>query len=305
MNQNIAASVHQRLLNCARSSQRPFTELLNYFALERFLYRLGCSRFRDQLVLKGALMFTVWESPFPRTTRDIDLLARLDNSIENIVSVVREICLQNVPIDGMRFAEGTIAGERILQGIDYEGVRVRFTAFLGKSRIPMQIDVGFGDHVIPAPVPVDIPTLLDFPSPKIQGYSRESAIAEKLQSMVRLGEINSRMKDFFDIWLLAESSHFAGAVLQQAIQETFLQRRTPVVKVPIAFTRAYTGNPDKLVQWTAFLRRNNMGGDSDIPSTLSVVVDSIAAFLQPVLTAVVQGEDFHHYWHPGGPWVTE
>jgi len=196
MTRNVAASVRQRLLNHARAEGRPFNEVLQYFALERFLYRLGRSLYRRQFVLKGALMFTVWQSPFPRPTRDIDLLGLLDNTVEHVVSAIQAICQEPAPEDGLRFDAGSVAGERIIEAANYEGVRVRFAAYLGTARIPMQIDVGFGDPLVPGPSLVRLPTILDFPPPELQGYSRESAIAEKLQIMVYMGEINSRMKDF-------------------------------------------------------------------------------------------------------------
>ena len=304
MTRNVAASVHQRLLNLSRAQGRPFNELLQYYALERFLYRLGDSSYRDHFVLKGALMFTVWETLFPRSTRDIDLLGHLDNTPERIVAALDEICHRPVTDDGLRFAAETLMGERIIQGADYEGVRVRFMAYLGLVRIPMQIDVGFGDLVVPAPVPIRIPPLLDFSAPEILGYSRESAIAEKLQSMVRLGEINSRMKDFFDIWLLAGRYHFDGTTLERALLETFRRRRTPLTSDPIAFRQTFTHNPDKQAQWEAFLRRNAIQG-TEVPSLLSEAVALIAAFLLPVLRALIEGSVFNSHWSPGGPWAEE
>ena len=303
MIQNIAASVHQRLLNRARAERRPFNELLQYFALERFLYRLGCSPYQDQFVLKGALMFTVWDVPVPRPTRDIDLLGRMDNAVPHVVAAIQEICEQPAPEDGLRFAAETVVGERIIEAADYEGVRVRFTAYLGKARIPMQVDIGFGDPVAPAPSTVRLPTILDFPAPELQGYSRESAIAEKVQIMVRLGEINSRMKDFFDIWLLATRFSFEGAALAQAIRATFRQRRTTVPASPVAFSDAFTRNPEKQAQWAAFLRRYRLGEETGIPPKLYETVQVIASFLQPVLQALVDEQGFDRRWSPGGPWT--
>ena len=304
MTANLAASVHQRLLNRARAEQRPFNELLHYFALERFLYRLGCSPYTEQLVLKGALMLTAWQVAFPRPTRDIDLLGRLDNAVEQVVAAVRAICEQPVAVDGLHFAAETVAGERIIEAADYAGVRVQFTAYLGNARIPMQIDVGFGDVVVPAPVAVQLPTLLDFPAPEVRGYTRESVIAEKVQSMVRLGEINSRMKDFFDVWLLAQRFEFEGGALAAAIRETFSRRQTPLTATPVAFEAQFAGNPVKQTQWQAFLRRYRLDEDATVPATLSEAVAMIAAFLRPVLRALVSEQPFDLHWPPGGPWVT-
>ncbi len=304
MIQNIAASVHQRLLNRARAEERPFNELLQYFALERFLYRLGCSPYQDQFVLKGALMFTVWEVPVPRPTRDIDLLGRMDNAVPHVVAAIQEICEQPAPEDGLRFAAETVVGERIIEAADYEGVRVRFTAYLGKARIPMQVDIGFGDLVAPAPSTVRLPTILDFPAPELRGYSRESAIAEKVQIMVRLGEINSRMKDFFDIWLLATRFSFEGVALKRAIRATFRQRRTAVTASPVAFSDAFAREPEKQAQWAAFLRRYRLEGETGIPNTLYETIQVIASFLRPVLQSLVDEREFDRRWSPGGPWAS-
>ncbi len=304
MTQNVAASVHQRLLNRARAEGRPFNELLQYFAMERFLYRLGRSPYRDQFVLKGALMFTVWQVPVPRPTHDVDLLGRMDNAVPRVTDAIRDICEESFPEDGLRFAGETVSGERIMEAADYQGVRVRFTAFLGKARIPMQVDVGFGDPVIPGPSLIRLPTMLEFPSPELQGYSPESTIAEKVQIMVRLGEINSRMKDFFDVWLLATRASFEGEILARAIQETFRQRRTAVPASPVALSEAFGRDSDRQMQWAAFLRRYRLSEEAGTPTTLREVIRLIAEFLGPVLEVVSEGRRFDKRWSPGGPWIS-
>ena len=300
MTRDVVASVHRRLLNHARAEGRPFNEVLQYFALERFLYRLGCSPYRHQFVLKGALMFAVWQLPFLRPTRDIDLLGRLDNSVEHAVSAIKAICQEPVPEDGLRFGAESVVGERIIETANYEGVRVRFTAHLGPARIPMQIDIGFGDPLVPGPSLVRLPTILDFPPPELQGYSRESAIAEKLQIMVYLGEINSRMKDFYDIWLLATHFDFEGPILAQAVRETFRRRQTPLSPSPVAFSDAFAQDSEKQAQWTAFIGRHRL---KDTPVTLHEAIQVIATFLQPVIQALSEGQPFDRRWSPGGPWV--
>jgi hypothetical protein len=300
MTRDIAASIRQRLLNHARARGRPFNEVLQYFALERFLYRLGCSPYRQQFVLKGALMFTVWQSPFPRPTRDIDLLGRLDNTIEHVVSVIQAICQERAPEDGLRFAAESVVGQRIIEAAHYEGVRVRFTTYLGTARIPMQIDIGFGDPLVPGPSLVRLPTILDLPPPEVQGYSRESAIAEKLQIMVYLGEVNSRMKDFYDVWLLATHFDFDGSILAQAIHETFRWRQTILPQTPVAFTDAFAQDGEKQAQWLAFVRRHSL---EETPATLHDIIQVIVAFLQPVIRALSEEERFDRRWPPGGPWA--
>jgi hypothetical protein len=177
-------------------------------------------------------MLTAWQVPYARPTRDIDLLGRMENSVEQVVSAVEAICREPVTDDGLRYETEGIVGERITETASHSGVRLRFAAYLGKARIPMRIDIGFGDPLVPGPSPVRLPTILDFPPPEVQGYSRESAIAEKYQIMVYLGQINSRMKDFYDIWSLATHFPFEGPTLAQAISETFKSRGTPSLAIP-------------------------------------------------------------------------
>lgn len=237
---NLAASVQARLQNQARATKRPFQELLQYYAMERFLYRLSMTPHRARFVLKGALMLHVWDAPLARATKDLDFLGRLDNSLENLERVVREVCTADVEPDGMVFDPTTVKTESIKEDADYEGVRVRFVGLLGKARVAMQIDVGFGDVVTPGAVDITYPALLDFPAPSLSGYPRETVVAEKFQAMVYLRTLNSRMKDFYDVWLLARQFAFDGAVLQNAIAATFKNRETAIDVAPIAFTPEFT-----------------------------------------------------------------
>lgn len=299
MIQNLAASVHQRLLNLAQAEGRPFNEILQYFVLERFLHRLGQSTHCSHFVLKGALMFSIWKSPFSRPTRDIDLLGRLESSIDHLTAVIQEVCQTPVVQDGLEFNPATVTGERIIGEAAYEGVRVRLEASLGPARIPLQLDVGFGDPIVPGPAQIQLPAILDFPPPRLQGYSRESTIAEKLRAMVYLGEINSRMKDFYDVWLLAGQFSFEGAVLAQAIREAFLWRQTDLPEEPIAFSARFASNEEKQAQWQATVRRHRLG---DAPATLTEAVQRISAFLQPVIQALLEKVPFERHWPPAGPW---
>lgn len=214
---NLAASVHQKLLNKAKETNRPFNELLQYYAIERFLYRLSRSPFADRYVLKGALMFNAWGMPGFRPTQDIDLLGHTSNVMDQIVEAFRQICDAEVEEDGLVFDIKSVQGERIKEDADYEGVRVRFVGLLGQARVHMQIDIGFGDVVAPAPVAINYPVILNFPAPTLHGYPRETMIAEKFQAMVALGETNSRLKDFYDICTLAMKFDFDGKILQKAI----------------------------------------------------------------------------------------
>jgi len=181
---NIEHSVHQRLLNRARKENRPFDELLQYFAMERFLYRLSKSRYKDNFILKGALLLTVWETPVTRPTRDIDFLGITDNSVENIITIVKEICRTEVERDGIEFDESTVTGERITEDADYEGVRILLGGSLGRASITLHLDVGFGDLIIPEAEDIHYSSMLGFPAPILRGYSKESTIAEKFEAMV-------------------------------------------------------------------------------------------------------------------------
>lgn len=299
---NIAASVQARLQNQARAAKRPFQELLQYFAMERFLYRLSKTPHSARLVLKGALMLHVWEVPLARATKDLDFLGHLDNSLENLDRMVRDVCTVEVVADGLVFDPATVRTARIKEDAEYEGARIRFDGLLGKARIAMQIDVGFGDVVTPSAASITYPVLLDFPAPKLSGYPRETVVAEKFQAMVYLRTLNSRMKDFYDVWLLAKQYSFDGELLAQAISATFANRKTVIDVAPIGFTPAFTLQPSTVAQWTAF--RNKLP-NTECPATLQEAIRLIAEFLLPIANACADNNGFDLQWSPGGPWTPE
>jgi hypothetical protein len=296
---NMAASVHARLTEKARKENRPFQELLQYYAMERFLYRLSKSPHSGRFVLKGALMLRVWDAPAARPTKDIDLLGRLDNSLENLAAVVAEVCAVQVEQDGIVFRAESIRTERIKEDADYEGVRIRFEGLLGKARLPMQLDVGFGDATIPSPLEIAYPTILDFPAPHLKGYSRETAIAEKFEAMVKLGILNSRMKDFYDIWLLSRLFDFDGPILARAVAATFAKRQTAFQPEPVALTRTFSESDIASTQWRAFVRKGRL---ANAPASLAEAVSGIAQFLRPIIRALDAREEFTVKWAAGGSW---
>lgn len=298
---NIAASIRQRLLNVAQALGRPFQEVLQYFAMERFLYRLAQSAHADRFVLKGALMMAVWRVSATRPTKDIDLLGHMPNSIEQVANAIRDICRQPAEPDGLVFDPASVAGMVIREDADYEGVRVTFRGFLQNMPLAMQIDVGFGDVVFPHPTMTEYPTILDHAPPKLRGYSRETAIAEKFEAMVKLGLLNSRMKDFYDIWQLSRQFDFDGATLISAIERTFSHRRTKVIADPTAFSQEFMSAQAKLTQWQAFLRKSRI---QDAPQDLAAVVRAIAMFLSPLAEAINEGKPFVGNWRAPGPWTT-
>jgi predicted nucleotidyltransferase component of viral defense system len=206
----MAHSVHQRLLNLARASERPFNELLQYYAMERFLYRLAHTGYGEALLLKGALLLRVWGLPSARPTMDIDLMGVKEFSPSELVAVVKE-SMSVVTDDGLIFHPETIAVEAIDEDGGYQGWRLLFRANLGNARIHLQVDVGLGDVVVPSPVWIELPTQLDFPAPRLLAYTPESVIAEKFQAMVALEKVNSRMKDFYDLWALGAEPGLQGS----------------------------------------------------------------------------------------------
>ncbi len=295
---NLPASIHDRLLNQARASGRPFNELLQYYAIERFLYRLAQSQYAGQFVLKGALLFRVWGLPAIRPTRDIDLLGQTSNEIDNLVGIVREICMQKVQDDGMFFGPETISGERIKEDADYEGIRVRFVGLLGKTRVHLQIDVGFADIVSPAPMKVKYPVILPLPEPELRSYPPEAVVAEKLQAMIYLGSINSRMKDFYDLWVMSNHFEFTGMVLQEAIRQTFENRKTNVPgEQPTAFSEQYT--QEKQLQWTAFLKT---AGIMNTPDQFTIIQNRLQEFLLPIFQSLRSEKNIDKCWKPSGKW---
>jgi len=296
--QNMSASVRQRLLNRARSDHRPFNELLQYYAMERFLYRLSQSVHVDRFILKGALMFKVWGSPELRPTMDIDMLGRTSNGETNIVSQIKDILTVDVEADGLTFDPASIHAERITEDADYEGIRIRFLGALGSARINMQIDIGFGDIVYPGPEKSDLPTMLNFTAPRLLCYSRESSIAEKFEAMVKLGMLNSRMKDFYDIWLLSRQFNFDGPRLTDAIRLTFERRGTRLPVEIDAFTELFI--EAKQTQWAAFRKRL---GQAHVPVLFKEIVASVDSFLSPIAAVCSSGKQISANWTAPGPWT--
>lgn len=220
---NLGASVRAKLLNRSRASGQPFDLILVRFALERLLYRLSISAHAERFVLKGAMLLTTWFDDPLRPTRDLDLLGFGDPDPDAIRATFAEIIAVEVE-DGVLFNADTLRVDRIREAVDYGGVRLRAIADVGGARVPVAIDVGFGDALEPGAEILDYPTLLDQPAPKLRAYAPETVIAEKFQAMVALGRANSRMKDFYDIWLLATRFPFEGDRLERAIKATFERR---------------------------------------------------------------------------------
>jgi hypothetical protein len=295
---NLPASVRQRLLNLASERKEDFGLVLSRYGLERFLYRLSASPHRDSFVLKGALLLQVWTGETYRPTRDLDLLGTAMSNV-NYKKIFSEVCSQEVDDDGLSFLSDTIRIERIREEEAYEGVRVLLEARLGTVRIPLQIDVGFGDAIVPAPEELEFPTLLKFPAPKLNAYPKASVVAEKLEAIVKLGLANSRMKDFYDLLVLAQRFEFENATLAAAIQATFKTRHTPLPSsLPLAFTADFHQLPNKQTQWKAFLRKSGLNANSSLEEAIRIIRE----FVMPVVEGISKGDREKKNWQAGGPW---
>lgn len=300
---NLAASVRQRLLNRAKAANEDFQRVLTRYALERLLYRISRSRHADRFILKGALLFLLWVDEPLRRTKDLDLLGTGSPAPEDLAAVFRELCVLEVQEDGLRFDEQSVAARPIREENIYGGVRVTLVAYLDSARIPLQVDVGFGDVVTPAPVPVTFPALLDFPPPELRAYVPETVVAEKLSALIVLDLDNSRMKDFFDLWMLGQRFAFDGERLSEAIAATFAQRGVAVpATAPTGLTERFSTHPARQTQWRAFAKQAL--SPTLQPLDLEEVVTFAAGFLVPILDSLRDGSWFRATWQPGGPWRT-
>lgn len=294
---DIPASVRGRLLHISRESGRSFNEVLQDYAIERFLYRVYASPDADRFVLKGAAMLRVWGAHLSRPTRDIDFLGQLERSTDGVAEAVRR-CL-NFPVseDGMVFNPDSVRAEEIMSEAQYTGVRCFVDALQWTARVRLHVDVGFGDAVTVGPVRRPYPQLLDFGEPMVIVYVPETAIAEKLHAMLSRGTFNSRMKDFYDVWALAGSREFDGATLATAVDAT-LRLRDMDSRGAGELFEALIRDPAKLEQWAAFCKKSQL---SDAPS-FNEAVSLVAAFVVPVLRARASGDEFVGCWQPGGLW---
>ncbi|MEZ0374913.1 MAG: nucleotidyl transferase AbiEii/AbiGii toxin family protein [Candidatus Sericytochromatia bacterium] len=285
MTKNPAASVRARLLNLAHQRSENFNHLMTRYMLERLLYRLGVSSFQDQFVLKGAMLFSIWSNKSHRPTKDLDLLGYGEPSIERLVSVFQEICRIQIADDGVVFLPDSITGSRIKEDQDYEGVRLHIEARLEAARNRLQLDIGFGDAVLRPLKQADYQPLLDFPVPQISIYPPESSIAEKFHALATLGMANSRMKDFYDLWILAGLFQYDSRRLGEAIRLTFAGRGTALpAERPLALTETFFADPQKQLQWKAFLKKSGLDQTLD----LETVVEKINQWLWPLFEQLTE-----------------
>ena len=286
-----ADSIKARLLRFAVQSGKSNEYIQTHYFIERLLHRLSVSRYANDFVLKGGLLLHAMLDNRARATRDIDMLAQhINNTPEQMFDVFREICSIQLD-DGISFDLDNITAEVIIDNADFSGVRIKILCFLDKSRSIVQFDIGFGDKVVPNPERMVYPSLLDTDDTNLWVYSKESVIAEKFQAMVSLAEANSRMKDLYDVAMLASSYDFDGAVLREAIAQTLKRRATPMHDEPIVFSDTYAKDTNKQIQWSAFVKRAKV-----TKASLEDELAIIHTFIHPIYQAILQENEFPLTW---------
>jgi hypothetical protein len=297
---NIVASVLARLRNEADARRIPFGQVLQLYAMERFLYRLSKSPHVDGVFLKGALLLRTVGTPRARPTMDIDLLRRGKADRESLIELVRDCVLIENSADGVTFDPDSIVAENIAKDAEYLGTRVLLSGRMDNVRLSLQIDFGVGDIVVPGPRFIEYPALLNQPPVRLRAYPVEAAIAEKFQAMVALDFDNSRMKDFYDIWRCSRHLDFDGETLARSIAATFERRATPPpMESPLPFTSAFFEAPVHRAQWRAFVKKIL---EPELSERFAEIVEEIDRFLMPPSTAAARAEAFRCHWPPNGPW---
>ncbi len=280
-NSDIAKSVHQRLLNLRNKTGQDFNTILTRYGLERILYRIMASGHAEDFVLKGAMLFQLWHNVPGRPTRDLDMLGHGNVSHEKLRQIFKDVCNVTFEEDGLSFDSESIQTEDIRDDQEYHGIRVRLIGYLNTARIAVQIDIGYGDAIIPWPDKIEYPTMLNLPAPIIKAYHPATVIAEKINAMVVLGYMNSRMKDFYDVYILLSNMEIDDDLLCLAIKATFDRRNTAIPEqMPIAFTEEFLTDTGKQKLWLAFLNRSKL---SDLHLTLPQTGNYIANRIWPIM----------------------
>lgn len=297
---NIPASVRTRLTNRAKARGEDVQLTLLRYTIERLLYRLSRSEYADRFVLKGAMLLNVWADALYRSTSDLDLLGYGDSAAYRLAGIFQAVCATDVEPDGVEFLADTVRASQARESEEYQGVRVTLEARIAGARLSVQVDIGFGDAVVPGPWSTEYPALLEFPAPQLRAYPRESVVAEKFHAMVQYAELTSRMKDFYDLWAIATIFDFQGPVLAEAIRATFERRQTRLpLETPAALAPEFALNPMKQDQWQKFLQWTTI---TMAPEPFPIVLAKVHEFMMPPTTAITKGVIFEETWPAGGPW---
>jgi hypothetical protein len=297
---NVAPSIQARLKNESERLRRPFAEILQYYVMERFLFRLARTKYATKFVLKGGLLFYVWNVPLRRPTRDIDFRGYVTNNRDGLLQIFKEIALASVPDDGIIFDPDSISIEDTQPNADYQGSRANLTAFLGRSKIHLQIDIGFSDELASKAEALEYPHILpDVRYVRLMGYPKESVVAEKFHAMIRFGDLNSRMKDFYDLWLMSGIFEFEGQSLKKAMETTFENRDTGLpVERPASLTVEFASRNQ--TRWGNFLKKmdlENKGSDD-----FADVVEQVWKFIQVPLQSSLNKTRSTRKWTPQKGW---
>jgi predicted nucleotidyltransferase component of viral defense system len=295
---HIAASVSHRLLQRSQRLGEDYQLTLQRYAIERLLFRLSRSPAHDRFVLKGAMLYLVWGGEIYRPTRDLDLLGYGSDTVEAVAALFRSLCSVEVEDDGLAFLPGTVRGEEIRDTAEYGGLRVRLEARLDQARIRVQVDIGFGDVIVPGPEEATFPVLLEGPAPRIRAYSRESVVAEKLHAAAVLGDANSRLKDFYDLFAISALFSFEGPTLTQALSATFTRRRTPPPAV-LPLPEAFFADAVRAGRWRTYLAKNGL---RNAPRDFAATGEAVREFIARPYEALLKGRELAASWSPGGPW---
>jgi len=292
MIKNISASVREKLLNVAKAQKLNYDQILKNYVIERYLYRLGVSQYKNAFLLKGSWLLYHWTKSFNRPTKDVDFLSYESNNPADLTNTIKEISMIKVD-DGLVFIKSSFKSEVINKEGTYKGVRVIGHAKLATAKIKLQLDIGFGDAVIPKPKQETLPTILDQQAPKILVYSVYSVISEKFHAMVDLGIRNTRMKDFYDIYLIGQTLEIDGRKLAKAIKATFDRRDTPFTTKPLfVFSAELMNDASKELQWSAFINKNNL----QFEESFIQVNEKLKIFLMPAYTSIVKKSNTPKQW---------
>ncbi len=296
---NVAASVRARLLARSRETGEDFQFLLWRYVVERFLFRLSHSPYRDRFVLKGAMLFALWNEAFHRQTQDIDFAAYGDSETGDLVTALQQVCRTGVDDDGVVYHADQITSSTIRGTTDNGGIRFRFPATVGGARVTVQVDIGVGDSIQPPPEDAEFPTLLDTAKCHVRAYPKEAVVSEKFHATVAHGERTSRYKDFFDLFELARRFRFDGVRLVQALVATFESRSSPTEAVPLSLTSGFYTDTARGERWRAYLTKR---GRLPAPMDFGAVGELVMLFLAPPWRALSRGNRFVAAWPAGGPW---
>jgi predicted nucleotidyltransferase component of viral defense system len=297
---NIAASILARLRNQSDEMNRPFAEVLQYFAMERFLHRLSKTRYADKFILKGGLLFYVWNISLRRPTRDIDFRGYVSGDSQTLLKIIHEVIEMSAPDDGLVFVNQSVSVEETQIDADYLGIRAKLIALLERSRIPVQIDIGFSDELTSKAESIEYPNILpDLETVHLKGYPKETVVAEKFHAMIRHGDLNSRMKDYYDLWLISNAFDFESKSLQRAIETTFKNRDTDLpIERPLSLSAEFASANN--TRWKNFLDKMNIETTETVD--FANIIEQVWEFIEHPLQASLSQMQSPRRWTPQKGW---